>query len=216
MRTLMTVLALVPVLVGCSQVPKPSAHVMSYQKKMQAAQHWQVLAQDVASQVNQDYASIAGSGIYVEPQSGVFGKAFTSLLKTELIQAGVPLSESAQNAVLLAFDVQLVRHKAEWPDRRDRTQPGLWTAVATGIRVARNVTENMIIPAGVALDLWAGTWTTLPEHEVLITTSLEKDGNCVMRRADLYYVNDRDSGQYVPPLPQGTPGASKTLEVVAQ
>ena len=210
MRALVTSLAVVSVLVGCSQVPKPTAHLISYQKKMQAAQHWQVLAADVACQVAEEYASVASPGVYVEPGKGVFGDAFTQLLNTELVNAGIPITSNPRNAVILSFDVQLVRHRADWPHRRDRTQLGFWTVVGTGIRVARNVTENMIIPAGVALDLWSGTWTTLPEHEVLITTSMEKDGNFVMRRSDLYYVNDVDSGHYA----QRTPG--KTMEVVAQ
>lgn len=210
MRAWITAVAVVPVLVGCSQIPKPSAHVLSYQKKMQAARHWQVLAADVAAQVAEEYASVATPGVYVEPADGVFGDAFTALLNTELLNAGIPISGNPRSGVTLAFDVQLVRHRAGWPDRRDRTQPGLWTAVATGVRVARNVTKNMIIPGGVAMDLMAGTWTTLSEHEVLITTSLEKDGNFVMRRTDLYYVNDIDRGHYTKP----TPG--KTLEVVAQ
>lgn len=209
MRTLLMPLPLVLVLVGCSQVPKPMAYQLSYQQKMQAARHWEILAQDVASHVA---GGGAGASVFVEPRSGVFGDAFTQMLVTELVSQGVTVAAQPGAAATLSFDVQMVRHKAGWPHRRNRAHPGMWTVLATGIRVAENVTEDMIIPLGIALDLWDGTWTTLPEHEVLITTSLQRDGQFLMRRSDLYYVNDADSGQYR----ESVPGIPKTLEVVAQ
>jgi hypothetical protein len=38
-------------LAGCARVPKPTLHEYSYQRHMQAAHHWNVLANDVADQV---------------------------------------------------------------------------------------------------------------------------------------------------------------------
>lgn len=211
MRTLMCTLALVPILVGCSQVPKPATWMMNYQRKMQAAHHWQVLARDVACQVAQQYAVADTSGIHVEPTAGVFGEAFANLLTTELVKFGVPVASQPAGAATLTYEVQLVKHRAGFPHRYDRTQPGFWTAIGTGVRVARNISEkHWWIPGGVMLDLVAGTHTTLPASEVLITTSLSKDGSYVMRRSDLYYVNDADCGQYK------APAAPKTLEVVAR
>jgi hypothetical protein len=70
----------------------------------------------------------------------------------------------------------------------------------------------MVIPAGVAMDLMEGSTTTLSKHEVVVTTSLQKDGQYLMRLSSIYYVNDADRGQYAPSVP----GIPKTLEVVAQ
>ena len=38
-------------LVGCAQVPRPSTYPYTFQQKMQAADHWKVLANQVAEQV---------------------------------------------------------------------------------------------------------------------------------------------------------------------
>jgi len=106
----------------------------------------------------------------------------------------------------------VIRHRESWWNRHDRTQPGFWTVIATGIRCARNIGADAIIPAGVAMDLIAGTSATLPEHEVVITSSLMDQGQYLMRRSDLYYIDDMDRRHYCEPL-SITP---KTLEVVAE
>ena len=78
MRALLTAVAVVPLLVGCAQVPKPSAYSFSYQKKMQAAHHWELLARDVAKGVALEYAGLVDGGVYVEPGTGVFGSTTTT------------------------------------------------------------------------------------------------------------------------------------------
>lgn len=197
-------------LVGCAQVPKPAAYPLSYQQKMQAARHWDLLARDVANQVVAEQGTLGSVGVYVQPGVGVFGEAFATLLKTELVHNGVTLAATPTDAAILAADVQLIRYRAKAPDRYNRRNPGFWTAVGTVVRLADNMTRNMIIPAGVAADMLDGSFTTLTRHEVVITTSLEMSGRCLMRQSDIYYVNDADRGQYA----KGMPG--KTLEVVAK
>lgn len=214
MRALLTAVAVVPLLVGCAQVPKPSAYTFSYQKKMQAAHHWELLARDVAKGVAMEYAGLVDGGIYVEPGTGVFGSTFAELLKTELVQQRVGLAGTPQGAAILAFDVQVVKYRAAWPHRQNRRTPGFWTGVATIVRLGKNMTRNMIIPGGVALDAVEGTAVTLPDSEVVITTTLEKNGGYVMRRSDLYYVNDADVGQYY--AAAAVAGSAKNMEVVAQ
>lgn len=212
MRAVLMAMAVVPLLVGCSQVPKPSAYPMSYQQKMQAAHHWELLARDVAAGVATDYVGLVGGGVYVEPSTGVFGHTYTEMLKTELVRQGVALAGVPHGAAVLSFDVQVIKFRATWPDRQNRRNPGFWTGIAVVIRTAKEFTKNMIIPGGVLLDAAEGTMVTLPAHEIVITTSLEKDGAFVMRRSDLYYVNDVDAGQYA----LRYAGDTKTLEVVAQ
>lgn len=210
MRASVVTVAMGLFLVGCAQVPKPSTYLLSYQQKMQAAHHWELLAQDVAGRVVAEQGTLGTGGVYVQPTAGVFGEAFANLVKTELVRNGVAVTSAPANAAVLAVDVQLIRHRAKWPHRANRMHPGFWTGVATIVRLADNVTKNMIIPAGVAADMLDGSMTTLTEHEVVITTSLDKDGRCLMRQSDIYYVNDADRMQYA----KGTP--AKTLEVVAK
>ncbi|MBW6520249.1 MAG: hypothetical protein K0A99_04435 [Desulfoarculaceae bacterium] len=47
---------------GCTRIPQPTTYAYSEQQKMQAAHHWDVLANDVADQINKtlvrnDYVS---------------------------------------------------------------------------------------------------------------------------------------------------------------
>jgi len=179
---------------------------------MQAARHWDLLARDVAERVVAEQGNLGTGGVFVQPAKGVFGEAFTGLVKTELMRYGVALAPTPANAATLSADVQLINYRAKWPHRANRMHPGFWTAVATIVRLADNMTANMIIPAGVAADMLDGSTTTLTKHEVVITTSLDKDGACLMRSSDIYYVNDADRGQYA----KATPGSPKTLEVVAK
>lgn len=199
-------------LVGCAQVPKPASYKLTYQQKMQAAQHWDLLAKDVAEKVATAQDGQSAGAVYVKPVSGVFGTTLTSLVKTELVGRGVALASAPDSAATLDIEVQLVEHRAKWPHRYNRTQPGFWTAIATGARYAKDMTLNVLIPAGVGLDALSGSATTLTHHEVVVTSSLQKDGHYLMRQANMYYINDADRGQYA----QVTPATSKALDVVAQ
>lgn len=212
MRTVIIAVSVGLLLAGCAQVPKPATYKLSYQRKMQAAHHWDLLAQDVAERVATCQDPQNAGGVFVQPATGVFGATLTSLVKTELVNRGVSLATAPAGAATLDIEVQLVQYRAKWPHRANRTQPGFWTAISTGIRMAASTTVNMIIPGGVVLDLLAGSNTTLTRHEVVVTTSLQKDGRYVMRQANIYYVNDADRGQYA----QCIPGSPKTLEAVAQ
>lgn len=212
MRVLLVAVPIGMLLLGCAQVPKPSTYPLTYQQKMQAAHHWDLLAKEVAQKVVSEQGNLGTSGVYVPPGKGVFGAAYSSLVMTELANSGVTLAASPQGAAVLGVEVQLIQYRAKWPDRANRRHPGFWTAVGTIVRCADYMTFNMVIPAGVAMDLMEGSTTTLSKHEVVVTTSLQKDGQYLMRLSSIYYVNDADRGQYAPSVP----GIPKTLEVVAQ
>ena len=51
MRSILILLILFLV-VGCTRIPQPASYAYSEQQKMQAAHHWDVLASDVANQIN--------------------------------------------------------------------------------------------------------------------------------------------------------------------
>ena len=51
MRLFILILGVIFALVGCAQAPKPTAYPLTFQKKMQAASHWDLLAEDVADQI---------------------------------------------------------------------------------------------------------------------------------------------------------------------
>lgn len=212
MRVLLVAVPCGLLLLGCAQVPKPSTYSLTYQRKMQAAHHWDVLAKEVAQRVVAEQGTLGKGGVYVPPGKGVFGAAYSSLVMTELANSGVTLAAAPEGAAVLGVEVQLIQYRAKWPDRANRMHPGFWTAAGLIVRFADTMTFNMVVPAGVAMDFIDGSKTTLTKHEVVVTTSLQKDGQYLMRQSNIYYVNDADRGQYAPCVP----GIPKTLEVVAQ
>ncbi|MBU0986741.1 MAG: hypothetical protein KKH68_05755, partial [Proteobacteria bacterium] len=101
---------------GCSQVPKPATYPLSYQQKMQAAKHWDILAKDVAGQVarflqNKDKYILNQEGLYVQPQPGVFGNAFSEMLIAHLLKNGIKVNTTKEDYPVLEFKAQLIKHE---------------------------------------------------------------------------------------------------------
>ncbi|OQY57510.1 MAG: hypothetical protein B6245_16670 [Desulfobacteraceae bacterium 4572_88] len=208
MRLLVIVSGMMLLFSGClemrSQVPKPATYPISFQQKMQAAAHWEILARDVADQViqfleHQDTNLFSGYGIYVEPQLGVFGRAFTHMLTEHLVDAGIRVVRKRESCPVLRVETQLIKHKTA---RFDRPFPGAFTALAGGLFVLRHISWSTLaalsVPgAAVIGDYGIGYRATLPHHEVLITTSMtDIDDRYLLYNADLYYVNDPDWWHY--------------------
>ena len=170
---------------ACS--PTPVGHPMTAQTTMHTASHWQALAADTAKQITglrdsaineaAGLAEIAGEpftepnfaladsvSFYVEPLDPAmpFARAFHELLITNLVQNGANVVLHKEDAYVVHYAVQPVRH--------DNTDT-------------------------VNLDAFS---------EVMITVSLLDGGKLLMRRSQVYYVDDDEFFQYlatVPPLP---------------
>lgn len=204
-------------LTGCTPVPKPQTWPLTYQKKAQAAHHWDLIAADTAQQVTDflvgEGAQMVGDGaVYVDSVNTVFGEAFRDLLITKLVQANVNVSTKPEGALAIDFKAQTIRHRGpKFWDRYARSNPGVFTAIGTMVRVCHNVyARNMIIPGAFIVDAWDGTLTSLPQREIIITTSIVKDDQYVLRRSDLYYIADADWTHYTEPK------VAQTMEVVGE
>lgn len=91
---------------GCaSEVPIPTAYERSYQPKMWAAHHWNVLAADVAERLSLSLAGLEPDRplvLHVEPgDPSVFGRAFHELLETQLMQQGFGVTRTSSDADLM-------------------------------------------------------------------------------------------------------------------
>ncbi|MFV0438205.1 MAG: hypothetical protein ACK5PS_12560 [Desulfopila sp.] len=209
LRSLVTAL-LVPLLVtGCARIPEPIGYQFTTQPKMQAAYHWVVLASDLANRINNQLilADYARTPVYVratcgdedttcgQQETNTFSEAFRDLLITELVRFGVPVRQNPdERTITVHYKVQLVYHEA-W--RLPTVQPGVLTAIATGIMVLRNAPFELQAIAGAGLlDFMNTAAVTGAHHEVIITTSMISGGQYLFRASDLYYINDRDAGQY--------------------
>ena len=219
----------IPIFLGaCAQTPVPVSHVASDQKVMQSADHWAVLATDVADQLDQkiEEAGFSGRAVYLKPVEGtVFNEGFHELLLTQLVNRGLAVVRSQpDDALTVTYDTQVVYHREK---RKTRLYPGALTAtaslLATGVWVVRDafvygstfaqkVTVGATaVGAAAVADLVMGAYPPkVPHSEVIITTSVLDGDVYFMRKTDIYYVNDDDQWHYQPPQ------TGKTLKVTGE
>lgn len=192
-----------------SQFPLATTYPVSTQQKMQAAHHWEVLAEHQARQLLEN-PRIDGRALSVRSKTEAntpFSEAFDALLTSQLVSKGGYVRTSPENALLLTWDAQVIEHKDRgW----HRAHEGLWTTLAAGIAVATLPARNWeepalaLIPGAALVDLYSGNWWTGPErHEVLLTTRVEDAGQVVYSSSSIYYINggDRDHYQSVDGVP---------------
>ena len=204
-----------------SQVPVATTYPVNFQKKMQAAHHWDVLTADVAKRLR---GNLIGSG---EPQgrpvalnvqqpryNSQFGIAFHNLLVTHLLEQGFVMSENPSAGLPVSYDIQVVTHK----DRGFiRPAPGLFTALTGTVLVLRDVSDTHSPAAAtmlgaVALDVASGFVTDTPNSEIIVTTSVMNGDRYVSRLRDIYYISDNNVDQYIAKGPD--PVTTRMVEVV--
>jgi len=204
-----------------SQVPVATTYPVNFQKKMQAAHHWDILTADVAKRLHDN---LIGSG---EPQgrpialnvqqpryNSQFSMAFHNLLITHLLEQGFVMSENPSTGLPVSYDVQVVTHK----DRGFiRPTPGLFTALTGTVLVIRDVADSHSAIAAtmlgaVVLDVASGFVTDTPNSEIIVTTSVMNGDRYVSRLRDIYYVSDNNVDQYIAKGP--APVTTRMVEVV--
>ncbi|GFO56782.1 hypothetical protein GMSM_37890 [Geomonas sp. Red276] len=194
-------------LFGCaSRVPVATNFPLTTQKKVKAAHHWDVLADDIAQQtqlaVRDHKVELGKEPLYVKPMEGKapFNTAFSNLLITRLVNRGLPVSSVPKEGLAISYDTQLLRHDSS----RYTHIPGTLTALAAGIWVIRDtvgaassalpVTLGLTGLADYALGHYAGGAT---HTELIVTTSIVSDNRYVFRRSDIYYIEDEDTSLFI-------------------
>jgi hypothetical protein len=111
--TTITLIVLSLGLISCAnQVPAPSAYEASYQPKMMAAQHWNLLATSVAQRLQAALSGLNGEDKLVmhvqrSPNATVFNSAFHDMLETQLMQHGFGVTRNPGSASLrVEYDVK--------------------------------------------------------------------------------------------------------------
>lgn len=193
---------------GCAappqDLPVPAAHAPSTQKTVAAAQHWDMLAADVAAQVADRLREWpAGEHpidvVLVEGDSG-FGRGFTQLVVTRLVERGVAVTTDKAPLQLRVF-TQLVQHHAGA------------APVSQGPWVADGVRPDRVPAAWPTPDVAGGALRT----EVLVTTSLEREQRILVRTSGVVSIAQDDAALYQSraPLPAPAPApALRTWRVV--
>ncbi len=202
------------IVLGCSQSPVPVSHQYSFQPKMQAAKHWQVLAQDVSNDVSQMFQMIEeefpGTGaIHVKPvsiikrESSSFSNALESFMLTDLTHLGAKVDNQADDAYQIYWSVQSVEHDA--PRSFNRTPPGTFTAVgALGYGVYKIFRDStrfaQAVTTGAVLDIASGfsqfAFQELPKNEVIVNITIQDGDDIIYRLSNIYYIKDLDKDHY--------------------
>ncbi|MDX1605296.1 MAG: hypothetical protein R3202_03830 [Candidatus Competibacterales bacterium] len=108
-------------------MPIPTAYERSYQPKMWAAHHWNVLAADVAERLNVALSDLEPSQTLVlhvhRGSSTVFTGAFHELLETQLMQQGFGVTRTPAGADLM------VEYTVNYAGRADKKVESGYTEV---------------------------------------------------------------------------------------
>ena len=220
MRAVFIVLLLL-LLASCSRIPQPASYAFSEQQKMQAAHHWDVLASDVANQINNQLvvSDFIDRTVFVKSTCGTdaipcergetttFNEGFRDLLITRLVNFGVPTSfEKNVNDIEVNYKVQVIYHAS----KRYTMAPGTLTALTALVSVVRHAPSALqAIALAAGLDVANSASPINGHYEVIITTSMVTDEKYLFRTSDIYYINDPDFWHY-----QNAP-TGKTIQMVS-
>jgi len=184
MRFLVSVCLLALFTAACSKVPAQSGYSYSSQHKVQSADHWQRLADDVVSdQIAPFLKRNQGSNkIYIEQKDrSDFGIAFNTYLSTELFDEDIEILETYdKNAVTLEWSVQRIRHSGK------RKNPHKGIVAGIGYLAAEFFVGGDSYHAN----------SNVPNTEIIISTKLVKNGKPLSIETETFYVDGKDTGNY--------------------
>lgn len=195
--------------VGCSQTPVPVSRPYSTQDKLQASQHWQVIAQDLSWEISEmlkmaDQANLQNRHIQIlNRDASPFSQALESFLVTDMTHLGLQVNRQDAEDYQLYWSVQSVTHK----EKRDFTSPpfGSFTALsALGYGVYKVYDDSTDFAATVATGLAADlakelyylNQLDLPHNEIIVNITIQSGNNIVYRLSNIYYINDLDTDHY--------------------
>lgn len=195
----------VMVVTGCampySEAPLATNFPTTKQPKLQAASHWNVIANDVAKRMA---ARIEPKRVLYVNQSSTktpFDRAFSTQLISALVAEGFVVNKTAQGALNVDIDTQAVRFTANRPQYKHAGTPTTLTAGVWALRQGEATGAAALAAAIVAADAY--TWFRAefatgetPQTEIIVTTSVSDSSRYVARDTNVYYVADSDSRLY--------------------
>jgi hypothetical protein len=170
MKALCTSLILILSLgLGACTTPAPleTGYPITYQQKMQAAHHWDVLAADVAQRLSTALSTQdPAGGTQVLNVKGakcctIFNYAFHEFLITHLLERGFGVSTVPNVGLPVEYQVQVVTHKERCISRPKAD-------CVTGLT-----------------------------SEVIVNTSVTSGDRYLVRISDVYYISDNNRDQYL-------------------
>ena len=169
---------------GCkTNVPMVKHQPGTFQTKLQAAEHWRIMAHELVGRIASDPA-LRSKPVYVQPPAEVtpFSEAYGKLLMSELMRSSVPVAEvPGAGQVWLSVTNQLIQHG----DREFCCNPTtVFGAIGYGLR-------DIFVGDGLGTERQT-------RKELLVTATIHE--NEVLRLTDtqIVYVSPMDGPLYAP------------------
>ena len=207
---LITIIVAALLTAGCvTSIPQAENFPQSKQKKLMAAQHWNLVSQDAVEQTQGvlDKRGFAkDTPLYILPNTKtVFNYAFRKYLIANFIKAGAVVSTKREGALEIEFDTQVIEHASGMDPEKFGYKPGMATVGVSSFWVLRDVFEHLNFVNGLATIGMAGAYDTYKAKnpgetnvELLLTTSITHQDLYVMLNADAYYIEHAESKLFEP------------------
>jgi len=212
MRKLAILLSLLS-LVACTTVPKQSSYPLSFQQKMQASQHWEVLAQDISKDVSKRFSAItkpADAKQPTTPSSGNTGQITPD--KTVDVPDSVfiadldasPFGTALRTFLITEFESNLGIDTA--PKKESSNYQLEWEVQKVFYQASRYSNDGLLLALAEAMQaiLIGGNDCDFskPHSEIIVTVNAWEfiaDKNWqkrIFRQTYVFYVNDVDSDNH--------------------
>ena len=197
-------------LAGCGSAPIPLAKnfEQTSQHKVRSAGHWELLSSDVVEQTRASLAQIgfgqdAPLHVALPPNPSSFDLAFRDFLITEMVQGGAIVHQQPGAGLEVSYHTQLVRHNSDRP----HFIPGMFTMLAAGVGAAYGLRHEHVdakILAGLGLAVAADYANSInsggpTNTEMILTTTVSRNGQYVARKTDVYYLENVDTPLFMRP-----------------
>lgn len=200
--------------VNTSQQPIATTYPITDQQKMQAAHHWDVLAEHEAKLISESMSEYP-SGLFIAGEEGfsTFNQSFKNLLTSHLVKGGSIVKTSPSNAAIVTYDVNVIHHKDQ---DINRAPVGAWTMLAGGAVAVAHAAHRwsppikILIPGAVVADAFSGNWVARTNFEIIVTTKITTKDQITYSSSNIYYINGGDYDQYYAQV------ATKNIKVVGE
>ena len=198
--SMLLVVATIGALTACSSTrPIATKPPLYTQEKLEAVDHWDNLANQVAERVKKSISErrdLINKPLYVQPSGDrPFALAFHELLSTRLVSKGLQVSHRPESdTITLTSTVQMVLHESR----------ASWVPSLAGLGIG-------------VLNLVTGSYTTRSRHEIIVNTDMMYKNRYVLHLSSVHYIDDDEWEMYLGPEsfdPNG--GKNRTVRLVSR
>jgi hypothetical protein len=213
------ILLLFGVLFACAQAPKQSNYPLSYQKKVQSAHHWEVMAKEVAENAKLALQNMPSPRMIEGGES--FGHSMPNELKSEKdmkksedSELMTALVEHGRGPIYIAEDdnssfgramrnllITELENKNIWLVSDEKYAYRLeWSVQKVHHYANRDYKPGLLTTVFIDVPrkilVGGDVWGERPHSEILVTFKLRHNERNLSRRSTILYVCDEDLSQY--------------------